>query len=100
MFRVAQESLSNVVRHSGSPRATIKLERNGEIRMAIIDQGRGVATATGKVMLGVGFLGMRERIKQLGGTLTIDSGPAGTSVEARLPLDGRMDVQNTNPDRG
>lgn len=100
LFRVAQESLSNVVRHSGSPRATIKLERNGEIKMAIIDEGRGVATATGKVILGVGFLGMRERIKQLGGTLTIDSGPAGTAVEARLPLNRRMDVQNSNPDRG
>lgn len=101
LFRVAQESLSNVVRHSGSPGATIKLERNGEIRMAVIDQGRGVLAEDGKpVTWGVGFLGMRERIKHFGGTLTIDSGPNGTSVEARLPLSREKDGESTNPDRG
>lgn len=87
LFRVAQESLGNVVRHSGSTRATIKLDRNGEIKMEIVDQGRGLSDdADSDFTLGVGILGMRERIKQLGGTLTINSGPTGTCVEARLPF--------------
>ncbi len=86
LFRVAQESLSNVIRHSGSPRANIKLDRNGEIRLAIIDEGRGVPNLEDKeITWGVGILGMRERIKQLGGSLTIDSGSTGTTVEVRLP---------------
>lgn len=101
LFRVAQESLSNVVRHSGSSRATIKLEQNGGIRMAVIDEGCGVeGSDRGEVNWGVGILGMRERIKQLGGSLTIDSGPAGTCVEARLPLARGIDGESTNPDRG
>jgi PAS domain S-box-containing protein len=88
LFRIAQESLSNVVKHSGSSRATIKLDRDGEIKMDIVDQGKGIAAQESDedVTLGVGILGMRERIKLLGGSLSVRSGPEGTSVEARLPL--------------
>ena len=90
LFRVAQESLSNVLRHSNSQTAKIKLSRNTGVELAIVDEGKGFAKGkksevTGDILMGVGILGMRERMKQLGGTLDITSGPTGTSVTAHLP---------------
>jgi PAS domain S-box-containing protein len=100
LFRVAQESLSNVLRHSGSKTARIRLanhngiemkglEING-LEMKIIDEGHGIAAKSAEPErqsgMGVGILGMNERINQLGGTLMIDSGPGGTTVTARVPL--------------
>lgn len=98
LFRVAQESLSNILRHSNSPTAKIKLSRNSGVELAIMDEGRGFADGkksevTGDILMGVGILGMRERMKQLGGTLDITSGPTGTSVNAHLPyVKGRTPV--------
>jgi two-component system, NarL family, sensor kinase len=107
LFRVAQESLSNIMRHSKSPRAKIKLARNGAIELGITDEGKGFTTGTtpsnGDVeaaSMGVGILGMSERMKQLGGTLRIDSGPGGTSVSAHLPYGRRVDGQDPNRHRG
>jgi signal transduction histidine kinase len=107
LFRVAQESLSNILRHSNSPRARIKLVRNSAIKLTVMDEGRGFSEGkksrvTGDVQMGVGILGMTERMKQLGGTLEINSGPTGTSVNAHLPCrDGRMDVeQDPSRNRG
>ena len=88
LFRVAQEGLSNVLRHSGSKTANIQLANQHGVVLKISDQGSGMAqtwnpeTAIG---VGVGIAGMNERIKQLGGMLTIDSGPQGTTVTARVP---------------
>ncbi len=107
LFRVAQESLSNILRHSNSPRAKIKLVRNSAINLTVMDEGRGFSAGkksnvTGEVQMGVGILGMTERMKQLGGTLEINSGPTGTSVNAHLPYrSGRMDVeQDPSRNRG
>jgi PAS domain S-box-containing protein len=105
LFRVAQESLSNILRHSNSTRAKIKLGNNGGIDLAIMDEGRGIAqgkrsNVTGEVLMGVGILGMTERMKQLGGTLQISSGPTGTSVNAHLPYRRGMDEQNPDHYRG
>jgi two-component system NarL family sensor kinase len=105
LFRVAQESLSNILRHSNSQRAKIKLSRNSGIELAVMDEGRGFSQAkksdvTGDVQMGVGILGMTERMKQLGGTLRIDSGPTGTSVNAHLPYARGMDAQDPNRHRG
>ncbi len=90
LFRVAQESLSNILRHSNSQTAKITLSRNSGVELAIVDEGKGFAKGkksevTGEILMGVGILGMRERMKQLGGTLDITSGPTGTSVTAHLP---------------
>ncbi len=90
LFRVAQESLSNILRHSNSQTAKITLSRNSGVELAIVDEGKGFAKGkksevTGEILMGVGILGMRERMKQLGGTLDINSGPTGTSVTAHLP---------------
>jgi len=93
LFRVAQESLANVHRHSGSAQARIRLRtENGELRLEICDAGRGVLPSVlekferGGAELGVGLAGMRERLRQLGGRLEVRPENPGTTVRATLPL--------------
>ena len=81
IYRVAQEALTNIVRHSGSERAELILEpRDGEIVLVVRDQGSGFEPARD---VGSGIRGMRERAGLIGATLELDSG-AGTGVEVRL----------------
>jgi len=80
---VIQEALTNVHRHSGSPKATIRLAADAErVLLEISDQGVGFAHTVGQpgASLGVGLAGMRERIHQLGGQFEIVSGRHGTTV--------------------
>ena len=93
LFRVVQESLTNVHRYSGSSSAKIKVSNNsGEVRLEIIDYGHGSKTGAararldGTAPLGVGIPGMRERLHQLGGGLTVDFATNGTRVTATLPI--------------
>ncbi len=94
LFRVIQESLTNVHRYSGSPRAYVRVKVNsGEIEVQIGDFGKGMHrdllnANTGKVApLGVGIQGMKERMRQLSGKLEITSRPNdGTVVTATLPF--------------
>ena len=89
LFRVAQEALTNVYRHSGSTEAGVRLTLNGgEITLEIQDHGKGFPMAPGdgaRAKFGVGIPGMRERLQQLGGRLEIRSDSAGTRVLAILP---------------
>jgi signal transduction histidine kinase len=92
IFRVIQECLTNIHRHSGSPLAKIRLrQRDRQVMVEVADKGKGIApekqqemTTTGTP--GVGIRGMRERLRQLGGTLEIDSNGTGTVVVVRLPV--------------
>lgn len=85
LFRVVQESLMNVIRHSGSQTAVIRLYRDGQfITLEVRDFGRGFAVPQEEV-LGVGVAGMKERLFELGGELTIQPNNPGTAVIARLP---------------
>jgi PAS domain S-box-containing protein len=87
LFRVAQEALANVHRHSQSPHAHITLRMvNRAAELAIRDFGRGLARDAAKIA-GVGVAGMKERLKQLGGSLFIARAKPGTCVVATLPLD-------------
>jgi PAS domain S-box-containing protein len=93
LFRVVQESLTNVHRYSGSSVAKIKISTDsGEVRLEIIDYGQGIKAGTaqakldGQAPLGVGIPGMRERLHQLGGGLSVDFGTTGTRVVATLPI--------------
>jgi PAS domain S-box-containing protein len=90
LFRVLQECLSNVLRHSASTVVRVCLDRTAsEVRMEVRDRGRGLSVqppGTGSAAnVGVGIPGMRERLRHLGGRLRIDSGAQGTRVQAILP---------------
>ncbi len=93
LFRVVQEAISNVHRHAQSPSITIRLTLGAEaITLEVEDAGLGIPEAfdSGNVpepiMRGVGLGGMRERLRQLGGQLTILSSPNGTCVRATVPV--------------
>jgi signal transduction histidine kinase len=93
IFRLVQECLTNVHRHSGSTVAKIRIVRTpDEVRVEVQDQGKGIPVERQSELSsggtpGVGIRGMRERLRQLGGTLEIASNGAGhgTSIVARLP---------------
>ncbi len=92
IFRIVQEALGNVHRHSGAKRVWIRLEVNAEaIHLEIRDDGRGMPVdASGSPLrssrlAGVGIAGMRERLRQFGGKLYVDSGREGTLIKAVLP---------------
>lgn len=91
LFRIVQECLGNVHRHSGSNTAAILLDvTEGHARLEVSDQGVGIPPDRQQELksggrTGVGLRGMRERIAQLGGDLEILSNPKGTSVVAILP---------------
>jgi signal transduction histidine kinase len=95
LFRILQEALTNVHRHSGSTTAAVRLERTGsEIVLEVSDQGTGISvevlekSGPGWVRsLGVGLRGMNERLRQFGGNLDIQSSEQGTTVRARIPVD-------------
>ncbi len=89
IFRIVQESLTNIHRHSGSRTAAVRLNRDAEqVTVEIEDQGKGMpGGSTVRMRAGVGIQGMRERVRQLGGLLEIRSSPgAGTTVTVTLPL--------------
>ena len=93
-FRIVQESLANIQKHSGSLTGGIRLwNGQGRVQLEIRDHGRGMAAKPGgnggtskASRLGVGILGMRERMAQLGGTLEVQSSASGTAVQATIPL--------------
>jgi PAS domain S-box-containing protein len=90
LFRVVQECLTNVHRHSGSKTAAIDVSRAGnKVLVEICDQGRGIpAEHLAKIQsksTGVGIRGMRERLRQFHGELTIDSTARGTRVLVTIP---------------
>jgi two-component system, NarL family, sensor kinase len=95
IFRIVQECLTNVHRHSGSATARVHLShKRGEIQLQVSDQGRGIKREIQDKFLagkssGVGLRGMRERIRQLGGRMQIQSSENGTSVIVFLPVDGK-----------
>lgn len=94
LFRVVQEGLINIQRHSGGQRAKIQLYRNSDLTLEISDPGRGASADVprGKdgprFKAGVGIASMQERVNLIGGRLEIDSTNQGTTVRVTIPLDG------------
>ena len=88
VYRMVQESLSNVARHAQARRVTVRLERDAHrLTVAVEDDGKTAMDANGKGSCsGLGLLGMNERIGALGGTLAIAAGAEGMRVTAVLPL--------------
>jgi len=91
LYRIVQEALSNVARHSGAKEAWVSLdEKDSHLDLEIRDNGKGfdahpqMKRAAGQ---GIGLMGMRERAEHLQGTLSVRSAPhAGTTIRVRVPL--------------
>ena len=88
LYRVAQEGLRNVARHSGSKRARVVLRGlKGEVGFSIADDGVGFDTQSPRVRQGLGLVGMQERLHAVAGSLTIQTQPgSGTQIDVRVPL--------------
>ncbi len=88
LYRVAQEAIRNVQKHSGTRRATVHLDEiSGSLRLRISDQGTGFNPGSSDPPPGLGLLSMQERLHTLGGELFIHSRPGGgTCIEACIPL--------------
>jgi PAS domain S-box-containing protein len=88
VFRVLQECLTNVHRHSGSKVAKVKiLPEETSVTLEVFDRGRGMSSQNGsEPVMGVGITGMRERVRELGGHFEINSDAEGTAVRAVLPF--------------
>lgn len=91
LFRVVQEALTNVFRHANSESARVEIDKQSEwVWVRVRDYGVGMpsdlSSATGWSKLGVGIAGMRERIRQFGGDLTVSRSEPGTLVEAKIPV--------------
>ncbi len=88
LFRITQEGLRNIKRHSGAERAEVRLEVSGEnIHLSVTDRGNGFDVNQLSTRDGIGIRSMEERLRSLGGHLKIESRPTeGTRIDAWLPL--------------
>jgi signal transduction histidine kinase len=101
IFRLVQESLTNIHRHSGSKTALIRIEREeNTVHLRVEDQGTGMPPERLAEIqshgTGVGIRGMRERVRHFRGDLVIESDSSGTRVHAILPLT-TFSMHNSNP---
>jgi len=90
IFRVVQECLTNIHRHSGSPTASVRLNRTDDaVDVEISDTGQGIASDRvrgDRIVSGVGLMGIEERMRQFGGSVKVTSSENGTLVNAGIPL--------------
>ena len=92
LFRVVQECLTNVQRHSGSPIVRIRIVQEPEtLVLEVADEGRGLPTAAQEMgqtasRIGLGLMGMKERMRHLGGHFEVKSGSLGSTIRVSLPL--------------
>jgi PAS domain S-box-containing protein len=101
VFRIVQESLTNIHRHSESKTATIRLSRGPEgVSLEIQDAGKGIPAEKLAGMRGqrsgVGITGMRERIRHFGGTMDIQSNDRGTKISVKLPVPMTAESESGN----
>lgn len=93
LFRVVQESLTNIQRHSGSQQARIRIHRNSDLTLEISDPGHGLSASKQRrkegslFEFGVGIPSMQERVKLIGGRLEIEATTHGTTVRVTIPLE-------------
>lgn len=94
LYRIVQEALTNIHRHSGSPTANICLFREkNHLTLQITDCGRGIPAqvlepnGNSRAIIGVGIAGMRERVRHLNGDLLIESTHCGTTIKVTLPVE-------------
>jgi PAS domain S-box-containing protein len=90
LFRVVQEGLTNVQRHSGSDHAEVRIQRHSDLLLEIIDHGNNTSSGASvkeesPYKVGVGILSMQQRVKLMGGQFDIRRNSCGTTVAVRLP---------------
>ena len=87
LFRIMQECITNIHRHSGSNKATIRIVRTAEsVSLDIQDEGKGIPAEKLKQNTGVGIAGIRERVRHFRGAVTIQSNHLGTTISVTLPI--------------
>jgi signal transduction histidine kinase len=92
VFRIAQEALTNVARHSQAKGVEMELSRaNGDVRLVIADDGQGFEP-NAEAATGLGMVGMRARARNAGGELKVETGPGkGVRIAATLPYKARLE---------
>jgi len=95
LFRVLQEALYNACKYSGVKRIEVQLrEESGEIHLIVADNGKGFDLETALQEKGLGLTSMRERVRLVDGTITIDSKPmGGTTVHVRVPIESERESE-------
>ena len=87
LFRIAQEAVSNALRHGGARKIAVSLKRQRrEVRMTVMDDGRGFDVGNAATR-GLGLRTMQDRANAIGGAVRVTSGPGGTRVAVRAPVD-------------
>ncbi len=96
LFRITQEAVSNIAKHSQAKRAQVEVSgTNNEIRLRIVDAGVGFNPALRSTSVGIGLVSMRERLRLVGGTLLVQSEPMrGTEILATVPLSASGDARH------
>ncbi|MBM3741045.1 MAG: histidine kinase, partial [Acidobacteria bacterium] len=98
LYRIAQEALTNVARHSGATSVQISLEKSrGMVRLTVADNGKGFPRAPEEGRKGLGLAGMRERMRVAGGTLNVRSDSKGAAIVAEVKLDEATRREQANP---
>jgi signal transduction histidine kinase len=99
VFRILQEALNNVFRHSGARNSWIRLqERDGQLMLIVRDDGRGIKAGVVECRpesIGVGIGGMRQRVKEFGGVLRLENCNPGTLLEVIIPTDNSLPREET-----
>jgi signal transduction histidine kinase len=87
LFRILQETLTNVARHANATHVAVRLTREGgSLAMEVHDNGKGISGGQVTADRSLGILGMRERASMLGGEFSISGAPGeGTSIRVRIP---------------
>jgi len=98
LFRIVQEALTNVFRHSGAHRAWVTLKAaDGTVTSTVQDDGKGIPDGTAEFRpdsMGIGISGMKQRVKEFGGELHLHNTGSGAVLEAVIPIAGVAAASN------
>ena len=101
IFRIIQEALTNVYRHSGARKAGVTLVKNeGHVIATIRDDGKGISESVAEFKpdsIGIGISGMIQRVKEFGGELHLQNGGPGTIVEVSIPIQAGAPMESERP---
>lgn len=101
IFRIFQETLTNIARHANATKVEIYLKKHeGRVEMRVSDNGKGIEDQEILDLKSFGIIGMRERLHYLGGKLDIKGNRSGTTVEVSIPMDREGSVDDKDTGRG